>query len=700
MRLLHREPRTIRLPSLLLIAAAAAASTTLSSAPADADDAFWRKLADKYGDSRPVIGLLDGCIDLATYTGEVQQTDVTQQSGLSATKTAGILTGSRFTLDSRYHWICAVFDGDSPAAREVATYRIPFHSERSVGGVEARVIQRDGTPVSVPDENIQDVPMAPDAPDYADLRWRVIDFGTLPDSCILDLKYTTRSSEAFAMKSFTFDKPYPLDRATYTLTTPVSVVGNFTWWTDSYKGHGEIPDSRIESVTGSQGEMQQYVWEEIDIPEMVPDELGQPMLSRVRSIDLTVAFEREWSKLLGWYYGKVEGVYAADARASELALEIVRGIDADSLKAMALFDHVRRTVRWVPIPVNLTTLVPAPPSEVLERGYGDARDMSACLALLMRSVGLDARMALVSSRTLGRFEPQFPSFMFFDHAVVHSLLPGREVWLDLTDPALGFGELSETLRGPGSDAGLTPLLVWDGGPSFWESVSAPYIEPYEPTDSGYDLRDGKVTWDPSGRVTFEATREYRGAHSLIMRRALLGKSADEQRQVFAAALANEGIEDPVVSFEAANLDSLGHDLVVTYAVARAWEPGADEVRVPSRLFGLPALEQTPSPTKRSGSLVFRYFESFQQDVTVTPPEGFAVASYPGDVQVRSSFLDFDRDYSEAGDGLMIQTNASLKDFDIDVAVFGRFLRGVEEMRKAGDEEIVFRRAALVGQAGG
>jgi hypothetical protein len=283
---------------------------------------------------------------------------------------------------------------------------------------------------------------------------------------------------------------------------------------------------------------------------------------------------------------------------------------------------------------------------------------------------------------------------------VHALLPAREVWLDPTDPALGFGELSEALRGPGGDSGLTPLLVWDGGPNFWESGSGPYIQPYDLTDSGYELRDGEVTWDPSGRVTFAATRQYRGAHSLIMRRALLGKSPEAQREVFAAELAREGIDDAIVTFDASNVDSLGQDLVVRYAIARSWEPGADEVRVPSRFFGTAAFEQTPTLTKRSGSLVFRYFESLLQDVTVPAPQGFAVASYPGDVEVRSTFLDFDRGYSEAGDGLMIQTSAVLKEYDIDVAVFGRFLRGLEEMRKAGDEEIVFRRSALVGQAGG
>lgn len=685
-----------------LAAAVIAVATLLAawSRPAVADDAFWRNLSAKYGDSRPVVGLLDQCIDLVTYTGEVQFSDVTQQSGLSANKSASTFTGSRFTVDSEYHWTCAVFDGKSEEAAAISTVRIPFHSDRSITGLDARIIMRDGTPASVPKAKIRDEARFPEFPDYADLRWRVVDFGPLPDTCIIDLKYSIRGSEAFASNTFAFDHPYPVDQVLYTITTPISVIGSFPWWTDSYMRHGDLESPETESVTGSTGEMQRYIWEAKNVPEMAADEFAPPAFALARSVDLTVAFERDWDKLRGWYYEKVEAVFANDQRATELALAIVRGIDADSLKARALYEHVRRNVRWVPIPVNESRLIPDPPSEVLERGYGDAKDASACLAHLMRCVGLDASLSLVSSRSLGRFEQNFPTFQFFDHAVVHSFLPDREVWLDVTDPALGFGEVSERLRGPGNDAGLTPLIVWDGSPNFWEpAVNALAIEPYGPSDCGYDLTDAVTTWDASGSLRFEATADFHGAHSLILRREMLGKSPDEQRTAFERWLNSGGGDNTVVGCTVRNLDSLGTDLSVRFAVSRPWTPGADEVRVPTRFFGLPALNQTPSGAKRSGSLVFLYPEAIQHDVTITPPEGYVVSSFPGDTKVSSGFLDFQRDYDEMFDGLGIRTYLTLKDFDIDKAVYGRFLRGLEEIQRAGAEEIVFTKAQLVGQAG-
>ncbi|MFN0150980.1 MAG: DUF3857 domain-containing protein [bacterium] len=636
---------------------------------------------------------------MATYTGEVAFTDVTQQSGLSATKSSASFAGSRFTVDSEYQWTCAVFDGDSPEAAKVATVRIPFHSDRTISGLEARVILRNGTPLSVPKAKIRDVPREPEFPDYADLRWRVVEFGPLPDTCILDLKYSVRGSEAFAMNSFVFDHSYPIDRATYTVTAPLSVVGGFPWWTDSYMQHGDLERPETETVTGSTGEMQRYIWSLTNVPELSAEEFALPPTALARSVDLTVAFERDWDKLRGWYNGEVERVFASDQRAADLALAIVRGIDEDSLKARALYEHVRSHVRWVPIPVNESKLIPDAPSEVLERGYGDAKDAAACLAHLMRCAGLDASLALVSSRTLGRFEQNFPTFMFFDHALVHSFLPAREVWLDPTDQALGFGEVSEKLRGPGNDAGLTPLIVWDGAPNFWDpTVGALTIEPYGTSDCGYDLTDAKSTWDASGTMTFEATIDFRGAHSLLMRRALLGKSPQEQSAAFKSWLDRSGADFAVTSFSVRNLDSLGTDLSVRYAVSRPWTPGADEVRVPALAFGLPTLEQTPTTTKRSGALVFLYPEAISHDVTITPPDGYVVTSFPGDTKVSSGFLDFQRDYDDIFDGLGVRTYLTLKDFDIDKAVFGRFLRGLDEIRRTGAEEIVFTKAPLVGKA--
>ncbi len=645
------------------------------------------------------MGLLNECLDQVTYTGEVEFQDVTKQSGLEATKTATTFKGSRFALESRHHWVAAVFDASRAA--DVASIRIPFHSKRTVSDLSARLIRRDGTPTDVPKEKIVEEPMAPGFPAYADLRWRVVNFGPLPDSCILDLKYAVRASDEFAANRFFFDHPYPTDRARYTITVPISVVSGFPWWTDSYRSYNDLGKSESETVSGSSGEMQRYVWELSDVPESPVEPHSVPLAARARSVDFTVSFEREWDKMLAWYLGEVEKVFADDARGAEMAQEIVRGLENDSLKARAIFDHVRERVRWVPIPFQWTTLIPDPPSEVLERGYADAKDMAACLAFLLRSAGLEAHMALASTGPSGRFDRQFPTWLSFDHALVYLILPLRAVWLDPTDPVLGFGAAPEALAGGHWDAPATPFIVWEGGPNFWNTTGAAIEVPtYGTADCGYTLTEPEVVWDPAGTVQFRATLELRGAVSLALRRSLLGKSAEEQKAAFAAWLSRAGAAENVVEVSAPNLANRDEPLRVRYAVSRPWSPGADEVRVPSRFFGLPYPQEIPSETKRYSSVAFSYPLDLSQFVPVAPPEGYAVAAFPVDAEVNSVFLKFDRKYVDMSGTLQITSSLSVVEESVDRDRYGHFLRQLEEIRKAGDDEIVFRKTPLVGRAGG
>lgn len=671
----------------------------LAAAPAGADDSFWRGLAAKYGPGRPAIGLLNECLDYVTYAGEVEIKDVTQQSGLEQTKTAAAFKGSQFLLDSRFHWMCAVIDAEQ--VPELATVRIPFHSERTISDLSARVILRDGTSMDVPKSKIVDEPMAPGFPAYADLRWRAIHFGPLPDSCVLDLKYALRGREAFASNRFLFDHPYPVDRVRYLVSAPTSVVTGFPWWTDSFRADEELGKPKIESVAGSTGELQRYEWSFGEVPEVPSEELSVPLAARARAVELTVAFERDWDKMLAWYRGEVERVYAADTRGAEMAAEMVRGISDDSLKARVIYDHVKRRVRWVSIPANLTRLVPDAPSEVLERGYGDAKDIAACLAFLLRSAGLQADMALVPTAASGRFEPRFPTFLHFDHALVHAFLPLRDVWLDATDPAVGFGSLSERVRGGRWDMPITPFLVWDGSPNFWDGTTSVIdIPSYGLSECGYELTAPEIVWDPAGKATCRLALNVRGAPAVALRRALLGKSREEQESVLAEWLERTGSTEGLGEFSVENVDSLEQDtLRVRCAVTRAWTPGADEIRLPSRFFGLLYPVQAPREAKRYGSVSFAFPEELSQNVRLVLPEGYEVAALPPDVEISSSFMRYERRFEETYGGRALVSSFRIEDSSVDAAQYGRLLKALEEIRRAGDEEIVLRRTPLLGRAG-
>jgi transglutaminase-like putative cysteine protease len=77
-----------------------------------------------------------------------------------------------------------------------------------------------------------------------------------------------------------------------------------------------------------------------------------------------------------------------------------------------------------------SALTPAPPSEVLHRGYGDCKDMAAALVDILHQRGVAASVALVNTG-MGEPEDGMPGMGVFDHAIVY--VPGAHpTWIDPT----------------------------------------------------------------------------------------------------------------------------------------------------------------------------------------------------------------------------------------------------------------------------
>ena len=96
--------------------------------------------------------------------------------------------------------------------------------------------------------------------------------------------------------------------------------------------------------------------------------------------------------------------------------------------------------------------LPAPPSTVLARGWGDCKDKAVLLSRLLETAGVKAYPALIDYGASTSFDPDFPRLSAFDHAIVAvarwSLDGGRDGrWLFL-DPTL-----------PLSDRRTIPLLL-------------------------------------------------------------------------------------------------------------------------------------------------------------------------------------------------------------------------------------------------
>jgi hypothetical protein len=82
-----------------------------------------------------------------------------------------------------------------------------------------------------------------------------------------------------------------------------------------------------------------------------------------------------------------------------------------------VYNYVRNNIRYYGIWDKRYSLVPHQPAEVVKNGYGDCKDMAYLMVSLLKKIGIQAGLALVS--TPGHFQAmeKYPNLGSFNHAI-------------------------------------------------------------------------------------------------------------------------------------------------------------------------------------------------------------------------------------------------------------------------------------------
>ncbi|MEM1247502.1 MAG: DUF3857 domain-containing protein [Acidobacteriota bacterium] len=161
-----------------------------------------------------------------------------------------------------------------------------------------------------------------------------------------------------------------------------------------------------------------------------------------------------WKDIVDWGRG-LFGV--PDEPLSELDAVARRLADKSTAeKVIGARNWVQREIRYFAVSVGQHSHRPHPPSETLERRYGDCKDKTVLLLALLKRLGLEAWPVLVDT-DWGRGVRQFlPSPYSFNHVIVAVQADGKDWWIDPTVSHQGGAEL-EQLVVPSYGAGL-PLV--------------------------------------------------------------------------------------------------------------------------------------------------------------------------------------------------------------------------------------------------
>ena len=149
----------------------------------------------------------------------------------------------------------------------------------------------------------------------------------------------------------------------------------------------------------------------------------------------------------------------------DIAQRQTQGLTEPADKARALYDWVRKNIRYNAVFIGAGGWVAHDIDHILDKRYGDCKDHVLLLVSLLKAVGIDAVPALINT---GQDYALNKVVTVFNHVITY--LPTLNVYLDATGTDIPFGELPNLDRGKpvvlaraqGSTLAQTPALTAQG----------------------------------------------------------------------------------------------------------------------------------------------------------------------------------------------------------------------------------------------
>lgn len=132
---------------------------------------------------------------------------------------------------------------------------------------------------------------------------------------------------------------------------------------------------------------------------------------------------------------------------ASMARELTSCCDTDSSKIEAINDFVHKAIRYVAVEHGELGQKPDAPSEVLRKRYGDCKGSAALMCAMLRSVGLDARLAWVGTTSVESDWTDVPNVSSGNHMIAAVLMGDSIVYLDGTASYHHVGLVPQGIHG-------------------------------------------------------------------------------------------------------------------------------------------------------------------------------------------------------------------------------------------------------------
>jgi transglutaminase-like putative cysteine protease len=188
-------------------------------------------------------------------------------------------------------------------------------------------------------------------------------------------------------------------------------------------------DGVASPTVSERGPLIEYSWQAKSLPATQLEERLPSDFSPWPSLQFTDF--GSWSEVVAWGRRLFEPP-APTPRVKQVTAAIESAAQTPEQRVLLALRKVQDEIRYFSVMLGEGSHRPAAPDTVLKQRFGDCKDKSVLLVALLRSLGFEADVALVSLRNGRRLPELLPASDAFNHAIVAVVVEGTRYFLDPT----------------------------------------------------------------------------------------------------------------------------------------------------------------------------------------------------------------------------------------------------------------------------
>jgi tetratricopeptide (TPR) repeat protein len=292
----------------------------------------------------------------------------------------------------------------------------------------ARIHKADGRVLNVEPRHLQLRDVATDFQVYDHDKQLIISFPTLEVGDAIEIKWSVRGKhpehgEQFFTRYSFGDPSFPVALDVFRVRLP-----------KSKPFHHATVGGKLAPEASEEGDFRTYTWKAHNCRRSPQDD----NLPSRENLSLSVACSTfaSWAEVGTWKKRLRADCWTCTPALREVVTKVAHGLTSPTDKARALTHWLRRNIRYVSTGEK-HDYTPHPPAIVLANRFGDCKDTSQMLAVMLREAGIAVELATLGALDDGQVLESVPS-PWGTHAILLATLEGKPHWIDTTASLAGW----------------------------------------------------------------------------------------------------------------------------------------------------------------------------------------------------------------------------------------------------------------------